>query len=91
MVEGSKIIQLETWEEITGTLENVIISNDYIKVQINNLGKTRKLNFSDTSTEYKILKKQLKDVKIGTEIGILRTNLHEKPIIVRTVVRGEIS
>jgi len=71
----------DEWKEFYGTLQEVCDKGEYIIVDIEGLSP---LAYSSESQEAEIIKKKLKDVEPGTKIGLMKTDIPEKPIVTRT-------
>ncbi|MEM3759597.1 MAG: hypothetical protein QXZ02_00635 [Candidatus Bathyarchaeia archaeon] len=79
-----KEICLQPWEEIVGTLKKIKVENNQTTVAIR---CTKRVNFAisylNGTREAEIL--QTLDKLLGKKVAILRTDIQEKPIVVRTV------
>ena len=73
-----KVFCLEPWMEIVGKLQRLFIDDDYLYVEIDN----NVLRFRKESDETSYLQREL-DGLVGKQIAVLRTNMPEKPILVR--------
>ena len=62
-----------------GIFEGIVEEDPYVLIRLDNI----QLIFDLESTEAKILKEKLDEVMIGLKISILRTDISEKPILVR--------
>jgi hypothetical protein len=79
MSEASEI-RLEAWQEVIGTFRG-IAKEDFRTTVL--LGNSRVI-FYPESAEAKMIEEQLNGRLIGEKIAILRTDIPEKPVIVRT-------
>lgn len=72
-------IRLKPWEEACGTLRSVVEDFPYLTLDF---GKFRVILAADEATA---LKSQLTDELIGKRISVLRTDLPDKPALMRVV------
>ena len=73
------VIRLREWEEIVGTFKG-IEKDDF---SINIILKDFKVAFNSDSTEAKIVEEALVEAIPGEKIAVIRTDILDKPIIVR--------
>lgn len=73
---------LKKWEEIIGKFRGINQDNGCLNIHMDGFSP---LSYPLDSIESSILKKELEDVESGTKIGILRTDIKDKPIVVRLV------
>lgn len=79
----SKEIRLNMWEEIIGYYQKMEVNDFSVAIYLEYSNKTKvKLTFFGED-ERKIILSNLKDSYKGKKIGLLKTDLHFKPIIVR--------
>ena len=78
LVQEKKLV-LRAWDEINGTLNDLFRDDHFVYIRISD----KLLSFPDDSVEAKVLHERLDSSLIGKKIGILRTDLHVKPIRVR--------
>lgn len=76
---SSIIKHLKVWTEIVGKLSRISCDDGFIHLIID--GKI--LSYSIHSEEAKHLLKAIDDCLLGKTIGILRTDLPDKPILIR--------
>lgn len=76
-------IRLKPWEEACGTLQGVDDDYPYLTLDF---GKFRVVFGSD---EASAIKSQLTEELIGKRISILRTDLPDKPALVRELAGGD--
>ena len=79
--DGCMIINLKVWEELIGVIGAIVEEDPFISIQLGNF----ELIFSSDSLEGRILKAKRKKIDHGDKIGILRTDIAEKPIIIRMI------
>jgi len=76
--------KLDRWEEIVGTLLSVQDYDNFIRIAIKvSYSKTVILEFPIDSKEGKALASKLGEMKNTEKVGILRTDIPNKPIVVR--------
>ncbi len=75
--------RLKPWEEACGTLRSVVEDYPYLTLDF---GKFRVVFGSD---EASAIKNQLTEELIGKRISILRTDLPDKPALVRELAGGD--
>jgi len=73
---------LDEWKEIMGEFVE-LNEKDNLEVSISIQGENKKLVYPKKSKESRILKDELRDIEKGSKIGILRTDLDERPICIR--------
>ncbi|MEM3458965.1 MAG: hypothetical protein QXN36_00030 [Candidatus Bathyarchaeia archaeon] len=79
-----KEICLQPWEEIVGTLKKIKVENNQtIAVMRCNKQLNLVISYLNGTREAEIL--QTLDKLLGKKVAILRTEIQEKPIVVRTV------
>jgi hypothetical protein len=84
--EQLKEIRLHPWEEFVGIFKRVEITEfDHAVIFEFPKPKDIKVLFSQDSEEARILTELLTPELIGKKIGILRTDIPEKPIVMRLV------
>lgn len=80
-----KEIQLKNYEEIVGKFVELKEKNEGIQVILSSNGKIKKLKYPLDSKQGNILLKKFQEIDTGTEIGILRTDIRRKPLILREI------
>lgn len=73
-------VELGRWEEIIGNFLGFRKDEQWLQV---NLASEITLFFPVSGLEAKIIEEKLREVEAGKVVSILRTDLVEKPIIVR--------
>lgn len=73
---------LKKWEEIVGSFQGIDRDDGCLNIHIDGFPP---LSYPLDSIESSILKEELEDVKSGTKVGILRTDIKEEPLVVRLV------
>lgn len=81
ITQQAKQIRLAAWSELVGTYEGFVIDGHYIHVKIDD----NVISFGIESEEAKFLQQILKNTIIGTKIGILKTGLPSKPLLIRLI------
>ncbi len=71
----------DEWTELYGQFNELIEEGGYIIVDIEGL---KPIAYDLDSKEAEIIKKELKDVEPRTNIGLMTTDMPEKPIVTRT-------
>jgi hypothetical protein len=79
-----RLIRLKEWDELVGTFEG--LEKDDFTLLVHFEGFHFILN--SMSHEAEIIEKLLSSNLIGRKIALLRTDLIEKPFIVREIVNG---
>ena len=74
-----KILHLRDREEIIGVFKGFVEVDYQVHIWFDN----SQLIFNLETTEAKILKEKLEGVMVGEKISILKTDIPEKPIVVR--------
>ena len=74
-------ISADPWVEWVGVLRNIFCDESHVRVEIAN----KLLSFRQISAESDIILNNLSKNMIGRKIGILFTDLPNKPIAIRTV------
>jgi len=77
---------LQSWEEIVGRYQGTERNDSHIIVHLEELSP---LSFPLGSSEASILEEELEDVESGTKVGILRSDMPEKPLLVRVVKENQ--
>jgi hypothetical protein len=72
-------IRLQEWEEIVGTFRGIVKEEFRLSILIDNSCMV----FNDESTEAQIVEEKLNRTKSGEKIAILRTDIPEKPLVIR--------
>jgi len=78
-----KKVKLENWTEILGTYIETEKNADVYSIHLNVLGNIWTLELRGSSIEWKCVKDSLLDIKEGEKIGILRTDIDSKPLLLR--------
>jgi hypothetical protein len=78
------LIRLKEWEEIVGRFEGLEKDEFTLLVQFEEFH----FILNSASHEAEIIEKLLSSNLIGRKIGLLRTDLIEKPFIAREIVKG---
>lgn len=82
--EALKEIYLQPWEEIVGTLKKIKVENNQTTAVIRcNKQLNLAISYLNGTREAEIL--QALNKLLGKKVAILRTDMSEKPILVRTV------
>jgi hypothetical protein len=76
---GKKRILLREWEEIQGIFRGLVEEKNLVFIQFDD----SQLVFSSEALDGEIAKNKLNGRLIGNRISILRTDISEKPIIIR--------
>lgn len=76
--------QLEPWQEAIGNFEALKISEDKVTLTLTHTVKNLAITFPKEAPEAQTLLQALKNTQKGTKIAILKTDIPEKPIIIRT-------
>lgn len=71
----------KNWSEVYGKFQRVIEEGEYIVLDIEGLPPRA---YNSDSQEANIIREELENVEPGTTIGILKTDIPAKPIVVRT-------
>lgn len=79
-----KIVRLEKWEEIVGILKSFRVDGMNANVCLST-NTDVEIIFPSESVEAFILKNHLEKVKEGAAVAILRTDIPNKPIVVRVL------
>ena len=74
-------IYISPWSEIVGIYFGLIIDECFTQVKIGN----NAVSFPKDSDEEKYLRNRLNNSLIGSKIGILKTDMSDKPILVRRI------
>jgi hypothetical protein len=75
----NEAIRLKPWEEACGTLQSVVEDCPYLTLDF---GKFRVILAADES---RILRDQITEELIGKRISVLRTDIPDKPALMRVV------
>ncbi len=79
-------VTLDYWTEIVGQFIEIEDDGEFISFVLElNHNKTVKLEYPRGSKESKELLKKLESLERSTRIGILRTDLKNKPLMVRVL------
>lgn len=76
-------ITLDFYEEVIGEYEGLQQEDKLLRIYISVNDSDRFLEYPIQCKEAQILLDELKDVHLGTKIGILRTDVENKPIFIR--------
>jgi len=76
--------QLEPWEEAIGNYEALKISEDKVTLILTHTIKSIAIAFPKETPEAQMLIQTMRNTKKGTKIAILKTDIPEKPLIIRT-------
>mgnify|MGYP001558297466 CR=1 FL=1 len=74
-------VWLPPWSEMVGIYDGIGIEEDFTHVKIN--GKV--ISSKNGTKEATLLQQCLNEKMIGRKIGVLRTNLPDKPILIRMI------
>ena len=80
----NQTVKLDVYEEIQGEYIE-LKEGEYIELILSIRGRNMTLRYHSDSKEGKILKDELRDIERGSKIGILQTDLNERPICIRDV------
>ncbi len=79
-------ISLSPWEEVVGELVEVKVNEGFVKVIIDTQHIVSSvIEYPEDSSEGGILKEDLQEVGRNQKIGILRTDVESKPLVVRKI------
>lgn len=76
--------KLDRWQEVIGRLNGLEKRERTVEVSIDTGDDISTIEFPRDSTEANILLEALRDVDEGQKIGILRTDLPNRPIVIRS-------
>jgi hypothetical protein len=76
--------QLEPWQEAIGNLEALKISQEKVTLTLTHTLRNLTITFPKDTPEAQTLIETLTNTPRGTKIALLKTDLPEKPIIIRT-------
>jgi len=79
--------QLEPWEEAIGNYESLRITEDKVTLILTYTIKSLAITFPKESLEAKTLIQTLRNTLRGTKIAILKTDIPEKPLIIRRLLK----
>jgi len=79
--------QLEPWEEAIGNFESLKITEDKVILVLTYTIKSLTITFPKESLEAKTLIQTLRNTRKGTKIALLRTDIPEKPLIIRRLIK----
>ena len=80
-----KDIHLRIWAECIGLYEGLEVSEFEVAVILSCNGARVRLKFPADMANMDTLKKQLGSYKLGTKIGLLRTDEAFRSVIIRTI------
>jgi hypothetical protein len=81
-----KAIRLDDWEECVGELESIATDNGDLVLGLSSNGDGE-LRYPENSREARIIRKHLQNVRGGTRVSILRTDMIDRPIFVKIILR----
>jgi len=76
------LLYLPVWQEIVGVFQGTSVDQHTIYVRINQ----RVLAFHNGSREATYARDRLTSIRVGTKIAILRTDLPNKPLLIRQIL-----
>lgn len=82
-------IQLLPWEEAIGNYDALKITKDKVTLFLIYTPKTVTIGYPKESLEAQTLTRALKNVKKGTKVAILKTDIPQKPLIIRTLTESQ--
>lgn len=88
-VQEGERITLTHWEEIIAEFREIKKSEKSVIVSLSLDAREHLLQYPTSSKESELLEKNLKNVKKGTKIGILRTDLIDSPLKIRQIDDSE--
>ncbi len=83
-MKGESEVRLEEYEEIIGEFVELREENNEIEV-ILSAEREKKLKYASPSKEAEILKDEFDEIEAGTKVGLLKTDLTDKTVLVREV------
>jgi len=81
-------IQLRPWEEVIGKYDALKITEDEVILFLIYTPKTITLRYPKESFEAHTLARALKNIKKGTKVAILKTDIPQRSLIVRTLIEN---
>lgn len=81
---GLKEVKLQVWEELVGECINFEMKKDHVIVMLRVCGCVMRITYLCSSAEGMALRK-FGNKLMGQKIGILRTDIPEKSVVVRTM------
>jgi len=72
---------LLSWFEVVGTYNGFLVTEGFLHLKISN----KMFTFPKDSVEAQYIQEMLNDTQVGQRIGVLRTDISEKPIRFRLV------
>jgi hypothetical protein len=79
--EYTRQVHLPFWSEVIGTLNSFNVDNDALKLVIDD----KMLSYPNNSEEAIYLQKKLDASLIGRRIEVLRTDIPDKPLLIRLI------
>lgn len=76
--------QLEPWEEARGNYEALKVSEEKVTLVLTHTLKTLTISFPKDTPEAQTLIQTLTNTPKGTKIALIKTDIPEKPLVVRT-------
>ncbi|MFP4051980.1 MAG: hypothetical protein ACLFVB_09620 [Thermoplasmata archaeon] len=74
-------MNLDYYEEVIGEFKKVFQKNEFLILKLEINGKTHELKYPINSQESEIIQNEIKKISKGSKIGILRTDIPRKAII----------
>jgi len=80
---------LEPWQEAIGNLEDLKISEDRVTVTLSRIVRSFAITFPKETLEAQTLIQTLKKTPKGTKIALLKTDIPEKPLIIKPLTKQQ--
>jgi len=78
-------LRLNPWEEVSGTYKALEICEDNLVLTLTTTPKDLHVTYPKESLEAQTLTEALKTIQPGKKVAIIKTDLPEKPIAIRTL------
>jgi len=82
-------LKLNPWDEASAIYKSLEICEDTLILTLTTTPKDLRITYARDSIEANILTEALKDTPKGTKIAILKTDIPEKPIIVKSLTKPQ--
>lgn len=76
-----KEIKLNIWSEVVGTDDGLVIEENFTHLRIN----SSVISFPNGTKEATLVRQFFNENMVGRKIGVLRTDLADKPLLFRIV------
>jgi len=78
-------LKLNPWDELSAAYKALDVDEDHITLTLTTTPKDLQITYPKDSLEAQTLTEALKNTPAGTKIALLKTDIPEKPLVIRTL------